>query len=374
MTLSVIILNYKVPYFLEQCIRSVEAATKNMESEIIVVDNNSEDESCDMVKRLFPKVILIENKENVGFSKANNQGVARAKGEYICILNPDTAVTAQTFRDCLSIAHATQDLGALGTYLLDGTGNFLPESKRNLPTPKASLLKLMGFTKTYYAKRLPATSKGPVAVLVGAFMWMKRSVYNEVGGFDEDYFMYGEDIDLSYKISKAGYQNYYAGTIPVLHYKGESTKKDGVYLDRFYGAMSIFYQKHFNTNIFLNAAVNLGVALAKAMKSFQGTRDTATNSSTSTTTLLLTENFSLLKEVSEGTQLTLKSASKAIFQDTLFTDHEFIFDTDYMPYAQIFEVMDQQKNRGNLFRIRPSGCRFYLGSDTSDANGHVVSF
>ena len=212
MTLSVIILNYKVRYFLEQCIRSAQAATINIESEIIVVDNNSGDGSCEMVRSMFPDIILIENKDNVGFSKANNQAVAIATGEYVCILNPDTAVTSQTFKHCLEIAYVTPDMGALGTYLMDGTGNFLPESKRNLPTPKASLLKLLGLTKSYYAKRLGPKSNGEVAVLVGAFMFMKRSVYIEVDGFDEDYFMYGEDIDLSYKISKAGYQNNYTGT------------------------------------------------------------------------------------------------------------------------------------------------------------------
>jgi len=373
-TLSVIILNYKVRYFLEQCIRSVETATKNIESEIIVIDNNSEDGSCEMVRSLFPSVTLIENKENVGFSKANNQGVAQATGEYVCILNPDTAVTAQTFKQCLSIAQELPDLGALGPYLLDGTGNFLPESKRNLPTPTRSLLKLLGRTKSYYAKRLAKESSGPVAVLVGAFMFMKRSVYMEVEGFDEDYFMYGEDIDLSYKISKAGYTNHYSGVIDVLHYKGESTKKDEVYLDRFYGAMTIFYRKHFRANVVRNGVVNFGVKLAKKLKTANGSKRVQVNPSVTYTTLLLTENFSLLKQVSEGTQMELKAASKAIFQDTLFMDHEFIFDSDYMPYAQIFTVMKQQKNRGNLFRIRPSGSRFFLGSDASDEKGLVVTY
>ena len=139
MKLTVVILNYNVRYFLEQCIRSVQHAIRNLDAEIIVVDNDSSDDSCTMMKQLFPEIKLIKNKENVGFSKANNQAVAVAKGEYVCILNPDTAVSEDTFQAVLSYAENIPKMGALGTYLIDGTGNFLPESKRNLPTPKASL-------------------------------------------------------------------------------------------------------------------------------------------------------------------------------------------------------------------------------------------
>src|SRR5690606_31677088 len=153
-------------------------------------------------KTLFPTVTLIENNENVGFSKANNQAVAVAKGEYICILNPDTAVAEDTFHKTIAYSESVENIGALGAYLMDGTGNFLPESKRNLPTQKVSLLKLTSVTEKYYANHISEKSQGEVEVLVGAFMLLKRSVYNEVGGFDEAYFMYGEDIDLSYKITQ----------------------------------------------------------------------------------------------------------------------------------------------------------------------------
>jgi GT2 family glycosyltransferase len=264
--LSVLILNYNVSYFLKQCIISVQRAIGNIDAEIIIIDNASEDDSCAMVKRYFPDVLLIENKENVGFSKANNQAVAIAQGEYLCILNPDTAVAEDTFLKCFSKAERLPNLGALGTYMLDGTGNFLPESKRNLPTPATSLLKLLGFTKKYYAADISEENEGEIAVLVGAFMFLKRSVYNQVNGFDEDYFMYGEDIDLSYKISQAGYRNYYLGSAETLHYKGESTQKDAAYLQRFYGAMQIFYKKHFKSNIVLDVSVKVGVGIAKLLK------------------------------------------------------------------------------------------------------------
>ena len=249
MKLSVVILNYNVQYFLEQCLLSVKRALINIDSEIIVIDNNSEDDSCQMVKERFPEITLIQNSENVGFSKANNQAVKVAQGDYVCILNPDTAVAEDTFTKTLTHFESHENVGALGIHLIDGTGNFLPESKRNVPTPSASLYKIVGLSgkASYYAKHIDKDQSGPVDILVGAFMLMKRSVYEEADGFDEDYFMYGEDIDLSYKITKLGYQNYYFGDADVLHYKGESTQKDKAYLDRFYGAMRIFYKK--NTSI-----------------------------------------------------------------------------------------------------------------------------
>ncbi len=373
MKLSVVILNYNVRYFLEQCIKSVQLSLKGIESEIIIIDNNSTDGSCAMVKEKFPGLTLIENKENVGFSKANNQAVAQAKGEYLCILNPDTAVSEHTFKACLNFYEGKENMGALGVYLMDGTGNFLPESKRNLPTPKASLLKLMGIGRNYYAKKVAAQAIGEVAVLVGAFMFLKRTVYQEVGGFDEDYFMYGEDIDFSYKITKAGYKNYYMGNTTVLHYKGESTQKDAAYLERFYGAMRIFYKKHFQTNLILDTSVNLGVAAAKRLRKNSENKPRQPLA-TPKQAFLLTENFTLLKKLSENLEIPIKSASKAIFQDALHDETLFVFDASYMPYNQIFSVMKQLRNRKNQFRIYPPQSNFILGSDQSDEKGTVVVF
>ena len=373
MKLSVVILNYNVSYFLKQCIISVQRAIGNIEAEIIVIDNASADDSCAMVKRDFPDVLLIENKENVGFSKANNQAVAVAKGEYLCILNPDTAVAEDTFLKCFNKAEKLPNLGALAIYLLDGTGNFLPESKRNLPTPTASLLKLMGFTKKYYAAHISEEEEGEIAVLVGAFMFLKRSVYKEVHGFDEDYFMYGEDIDLSYKITQAGYQNYYIGSTETLHYKGESTQKDAVYLERFYGAMQIFYKKHFKKNVLLDVSVKAGVGLAKLLKTKNISKGKKINKKP-LEAIVVTDSFSMLKELSDVIEQPLKSVSKSVFQDGSVWNTLVIFDAAYIPYTQIFQVMQRYKNKGNQFRIRPPGCNFIVGSDESDDKGGVVLF
>ena len=372
MKLSVVILNYNVRYFLEQCIRSVQMATKNIATEIIVIDNDSKDESCEMVKTRFPEVRLIENRQNVGFSKANNQAVAVAKGEYLCILNPDTAVAEDTFENAIHYAENIKNMGALGVYLMDGTGSFLPESKRNLPTPKVSLMKLSGFSKLYYSK-LQATSKGEVDVLVGAFMLLKKSIYDQVGGFDEDYFMYGEDIDLSYKITKAGYTNHYLGSTTVLHYKGESTQRDDVYLKRFYGAMAIFYRKHFNKSPFLENAVAAGVAFVKK------TRRISTNKNPKSqynpqNFYFFTENEELVEALSRGSGLVFQKTTLEFLQDTSVENSLMVFDAEYVPYREIFDLMKNLSRGNNLFRIRPPDCNFIIGSDQSDEKGGVILF
>jgi GT2 family glycosyltransferase len=260
--LSVVILNYNVKYFLELCLKSVEQAIALIDAEIIVVDNNSSDGSCEMVRQKFPSITLISNQDNVGFAKANNQGVKAAKGEFVCILNPDTVVAEDTFTKLLKFAKGKSNLGAIGCKLIDGSGAFLPESKRNIPVVKVAMKKLFGNADMYYANHLRSSDNGKVEILVGAFMLMRRDVYHQVNGFDEDYFMYGEDIDLSYKLLQEGFQNYYFGETTCIHYKGESTTKDKKYTKQFYNAMKLFYKKHFKTNKVLDAVVIHGINIA----------------------------------------------------------------------------------------------------------------
>ncbi len=376
MKLSVIILNYNVSYFLRQCILSVQEALVGIESEIIIVDNNSQDDSCQMVKHFFPKLTLIQNKENVGFSRANNQAVAIAKGEYVCILNPDTAVTKETFKKVLEFAETKNDLGALGVRLIDGTGNYLPESKRNIPQPKVAFYKIMGLKSkknSYYSNNINENETAPVEVLVGAFMLLRREVYNQVGGFDEDYFMYGEDIDLSYKLLKANYKNYYVGNVTVLHYKGESTIKDKTYLKRFYGAMHIFYKKHFKSNSMFKTLVFTGVSLAKVLSVFrrrksENTKDDIENH------FLLSDNISFLRKLSDASGINLKSLSKSAATDVKTFNSYFIFDANYISYEKIFKTMEFHKNKGNIFRIRPVNTDYLIGSDSSNSKGEIFDF
>lgn len=254
MKLSIVIVNYNVAYFLEHCLYSVRNALKGIEAEIFVVDNNSVDNSIAMLKEKFPEVILIANKDNVGFSKANNQAIRISKGEYVLILNPDTVVEEDTFAKCISFMDSHKDCGALGVKMIDGSGKFLKESKRGFPSPWTSFCKMSGLTSlfphskkyaNYYMGHLSEDEVNEVDILAGAYMMMRKECLDKVGLLDEDYFMYGEDIDLSYRITKGGYKNYYFPKARIIHYKGESTKKASMnYVYTFYNAMVIFAQKH----------------------------------------------------------------------------------------------------------------------------------
>lgn len=255
MKISVVIVNYNVRHFLEQCLISVFRALEGIDGEVFVVDNNSVDGSCAMVREKFPMAKLIENKQNTGFSKANNQAIRLSTAEYVLLLNPDTVVEEDTFRKVLSFMDATPECGALGVQMVDGDGQFLPESKRGLPTPWVAFYKIFGLATLlpgsrkfgkYHLSYLDKNQNHSVEVLSGAFMLLRKSVLDKIGLLDEDFFMYGEDIDLSYRVLKAGYRNYYFADTRIIHYKGESTKKGSLnYVRVFYQAMIIFAQKHF---------------------------------------------------------------------------------------------------------------------------------
>jgi GT2 family glycosyltransferase len=259
MDLSVIIVNYNVKYFLEQCLHAVYKSAQGLKAEIIVVDNNSVDGSCQMVHEKFPEVVLIENKVNVGFSKANNQAIRIARGRYMLLLNPDTVVQEDTFPSCLDFMDRHTDAGCLGVKMIDGKGNFLPESKRGLPTPQVAFYKIFGLSALfpsstkfgrYHLGFLDKDQTHQVDVIAGAFMFLRKSVLDQIGLLDEDFFMYGEDIDISYRITQAGYKNYYFPGTTIIHYKGESTRKSSInYVIVFYNAMAIFAQKHFSKNM-----------------------------------------------------------------------------------------------------------------------------
>jgi len=259
MKLSVIIVNYNVKYFLEQCLHSVQKAMEHtLETEVFVVDNNSVDGSTEMLKGKFPWVNLIENKDNKGFSVANNQAIVKSDGQYVLLLNPDTIVEEDTFAKIIDFMDAHPDAGALGIKMLDGKGNFLPESKRGLPTPRVALFKMMGLSKLfpksaffnhYHLGHLDKDQTHQIEVVAGAFMLLRKEALNKVGLLDETFFMYGEDIDLSYRLTQAGYKNYYFPETRIIHYKGESTKKSSLnYVFVFYKAMVIFAKKHFSPN------------------------------------------------------------------------------------------------------------------------------
>ena len=247
-----------------------------MDAEVIVVDNASKDGSVEYLRDFYPEanyphLTIVASDENLGFGRANNLALQKARGEYILFLNPDTVLTEHTLADCLAFARQHEDMGALGVRMLKDNGSFAPESRRGLPTPWVSFCKVTGLTALfprsrtfgrYYQNTTPQDQACPIDIVSGAFMMVRRSILEEVGGFDEQFFMYGEDIDLSYRILQAGYQNYYCPT-PILHYKGESTQKDSLrYVQHFHEAMLFFYRKHFHRShralsFFVESAIRL---------------------------------------------------------------------------------------------------------------------
>lgn len=255
MKISVIIVNYKVPDYLHQAILSIEKATKNYETEIFVIDNNSEDGSVEYLRNLHPQAIFIQNNQNIGFSKANNIAAKRAKGQYILFINPDTIVAENVIEECVNLLDNNQEIGATGVKMHCANGVYAPESKRGVPTPMTAFYKFSGlcsmFPKNkkfgkYYLGQLDNKKRAQIEILSGAFMFIRHEVIDKVGCFDEEYFMYGEDIDLSYRIMKAGYKNYYL-PVNIIHYKGESTQKLSYrYVNNFNKSMIIFFKKHFS--------------------------------------------------------------------------------------------------------------------------------
>ena len=375
MQLSVVILNYNVRYFLELCVLSVQKSLENVDAEIIVVDNNSQDDSCEMIKRRFPNVKLIENKENSGFPKGNNIGVAAAKGEFICILNPDTVVAEDTFTKVLAFAKKQKELGIVGVKLIDGTGNFLPESKRGIPTPFVAFTKITGLYKffpkifgEYYAQHLSENETGKVDILVGAFMLMKRDLYNEIGGFDENCFMYSDDIDLSYLALKKGKSNYYFHETSVVHYKGESTVKDETYMKRFQEAMNFFYKKHFRVSILFSVFMKMGILLFSMVKKFQG----KPKPKSSPEKYILVSEDEVLREKLENKWQTLVERQRITKTFAENVNTEIIFDQNQFDFKAIIQAFEANKNKNFTFKILPQSSDFVIGSNSSFDRGEVI--
>jgi GT2 family glycosyltransferase len=351
---------------------SVQAASKNFTTEIIVIDNNSSDGSCQMIKQRFPNVSLIENSLNVGFAKANNQGVSIASGEYLLILNPDTYLAEDTIKNVFDFVSNKNDVGAIGVKLIDGIGNFLPESKRNIPTIKVAALKIAGNSKSYYANHIDENEISEVDILTGAFLLIKRKVYEVVGGFDEDYFMYGEDIDFSYKLLRHGLQNYYLGNTSIIHYKGESTVKDISYLKHFYGAMRVFYNKHFRVNLFYYIILYAGVKMLILFKSIFSSID--------------------IKEIKKGGNIIYVGKDREIYKKLVLQikptiskitdqiedingDYETVFfDNTFISNKEIIKLIQEVQLKNISKRIIPRNTNFYIGSDSSANRGEAIQF
>jgi len=257
---SVVIVSYNVRPFLVQCVDSVRKALEGIDGEIVVVDNDSKDDTVAYMSENEPDVQLIVNADNVGFARANNQAIRQSEAEYVLLLNPDTIVYADTIRRSLSFLDAHPEAGGAGVRMLTREGTAAPESRRAVPTPWVALQKMLGFSRRYYMSQLPWDAPCRIEVISGAYCMLRRKALDQIGLLDEDFFMYGEDIDLSYRLLKGGWQNWYL-PCDIVHFKGESTEKSSYrYVHVFYQAMLIFFRKHYgHLSFFLSLPIQAAI-------------------------------------------------------------------------------------------------------------------
>ncbi|MBQ2950256.1 MAG: glycosyltransferase family 2 protein [Prevotella sp.] len=275
MKLTVIIVNYNVKFFVEQCLDSLERALDGIDSEVFVVDNHSSDGSIEYLKPRFPKVIFIESNHNLGFARANNMAIRQAEGQYVLLLNPDTFVGEQTIKQAIEFMDQHPKVGGAGVKMFNTDGTKALESRRGLPTPLTSFYKMCGLCSKfpesrrfgkYYMGYLSWDKPERIDIISGAFCLMRKEALDKAGHLDEDFFMYGEDIDLSYRLLKAGYDNWYL-PLPILHYKGESTHKSSFrYVHVFYQAMLIFFKKHYgHMHLWVTLPIKAAIYVRSAM-------------------------------------------------------------------------------------------------------------
>jgi GT2 family glycosyltransferase len=324
MKLSIVIVNYNVKYYLEQCLDAVFKALKGLETEVFVVDNSSSDDSLEYLPPKFPAVKFIRNKVNVGFSRANNQAIEQSSGEYVLLLNPDTVVGEDILTNICRYMDQNRQVGALGVKMLDGYGRFLPESKRGFPSPWNSFTKMTGLSRLfpysptfggYHLRYLDENKIHEVEVLSGAFLLLRRKAIEKTGSLDNSFFMYGEDVDLSYRIHKSGYSNIYFPE-PILHYKGESSKKNIRYVKMFYEAMLIFFNKHYpNSNFMFKFLIRFAIVTCGFL--------------------------SILK----------KKWKKSLSPNGDMPRKTVVFNTKETTYGEMIKIMDENRETDILYRI-----------------------
>jgi GT2 family glycosyltransferase len=376
-------------------------AAAQIECEVFVVDNSSTDGSEAYLSGKFPGVIFRWNQTNLGFGKASNSVLAEAKGEHILFLNPDTIIPENCFTKSLAFFETHPDCGALGVRMLDGSGNFLKESKRGLPSALGSFFKLAGLARIfsssktfaqYYAGHLPEKENCQVEVLAGAFMMLSKNAILATRGFDEDFFMYGEDIDLSYRISKAGMINYYFADTTIIHFKGESTKKfSSKYVEHFYGAMELFVKKHAAANSNNLRLILLAIRAKKALAGLKKRRTIKYASKPGSKTAIVasqkvfTECVSLVKHASPPVLLVGRIAPEPQVNQTAIGDvnhlketimvnkvDQVIFCEADLSFEKIIHVMETNRGKAS-FLFHGKGSQSIVGSNDKNSEGLFIA-
>jgi N-acetylglucosaminyl-diphospho-decaprenol L-rhamnosyltransferase len=386
MLLSVIIVNYNVKYFLEQCLCSVRkaigemaVATGERNVEVLVIDNNSTDGSIEYLQPRFPFVQFIKSSVNQGFSKANNKGLQKASGRYVLFLNPDTIIPEDAFTKCVGFMESHSDAGAMGVYMIDGTGQYLKESKRGFPSLWVSFCKMSGLTTwfptskifaRYYLGHLSNQQVQQVDILSGAFLMAKKAVLDKIGGFDEQFFMYAEDIDLSYRIKQSGYTNYFFSDCSIIHFKGESTRKDNKYVKLFYKAMVQFVQKHFHGEMawFYTGLLEAAIWLRAAITVISRQAETRSIKYEGTPTFYLAGDERSGNEVHSVISAFPKYKITPVPEEA----REWIFCEG--PSFSFRQVIEQLKHCPSWLKpfFHASGTYTIIGSHSKDAQGYVI--
>jgi len=379
MKLSVIIVNYNVCYFLEQCLCSLSRSAGVADMEIIVVDNHSSDNSLAYLKPRFPGVIFIARDSNTGFARANNIGLSICSGSYILFLNPDTILAEDSLRQCISKLETDPGIGALGVRMVDGGGDFLKESKRGFPSPWVSFCKLSGLIRLfphsrlfsgYYLGYTRENENCPAPVLSGAFMMVRKEILDRIGGFDEQFFMYAEDIDLCARIREAGYLNYYLSETTIIHFKGESTSKDFRYVKLFYKAMSQFTRKYFKGgfSFILRALMDLAIWFRAGISlAGQFLRPIKKDGGKTTVKIFLTGEEPEIKLLADR----LASPQRLFVEKEEEADEIIFCSGDHFPAKEIIGRIGSGR-KGPVCLIHLKGTDSVVGSGSKKARGEAI--
>jgi N-acetylglucosaminyl-diphospho-decaprenol L-rhamnosyltransferase len=375
-TLSIIIVSYNVKYFLEQCLCSVRKAIEKIEAEVFVADNNSTDGSIDYLRSKFTEVKFILNKENEGFGKANNKALSVVKGKYILFLNPDTIVSEDSFEKCISFFELNKNAGALGVKMIDGKGIYLKESKRGFPSAWTAFCKLSGLTaifshskifSKYYLGNLSEKEDQMIDVVSGAYFFVRKETLDKTGGFDEQFFMYAEDIDLSYRIQRSGLLNYYLAETTIIHFKGESTKKDVRYVKLFYKAMDQFVKKHSGRSALYSAMIEVAIWLRSGITILGNLFSSKKISNNKPGKYFFTGDADTIEKLKKKFLKT----KKEIFDNEQNANAIIFCEGENFSFKQIIESIEKESSTKN-YKIHSSNSFSIVGSNSKNRSGEII--
>ena len=364
MDVSVIIVSYNCKNFLDICINSVLSSFSNISGEIIIIDNNSTDGTKKFIRKFKHKIVFIQNNTNLGFAKANNIGSANAKGKFLLFLNPDTIIGENLIENYIKFYSSKKNIGLLSCRMVDGRGDFLPESKRNIPTKLIALKKIFNFNNGYYSE-LDTYEFGKVDVLCGANIFVEKNKFNELGKFNEKYFMYGEDIELSVKSKLNGYENYYLGKNSIIHFKGESNDDYFRHIKNFYGAISIYQKNVGSSSHLLNILTDVFLKLVILFKLISiPKKSTAKNIDFENIFLFSDKHYQTISDRFPKVKSIMKIEE---------TKHEssVILDPNFLSYQEIIDLI--QNNKSQIFYFLSKDSSFLINSSNKEFQSNIIN-